>query len=167
VVVALVAVGCGGSSDSDSPATPAARSSYIDDLNDVCAAWAHEVTKTSQRFEAVQVQAPAARRLEVTAERYDQLADGLDRLVARARALTPPEADADTIAGWLTATEARADGERDLARALRAEPADPAAVTAAQDRLGTASADANSAIAAYGADDCAPRSELVQTADGG
>jgi hypothetical protein len=167
VLLALLVVGCGGSSDDESPAGLAARSAYIDDLNKVCAAWAHDVTKTSQHFEAVQVQAPAAQRLNVTAERYDELADGLDRLVARAKALAPSEADADTIDAWLASTGERAAAERDLATALRARPADPVAVAAAQDRLRAASADANAAISAYGAHDCAPRTELDPDAAGG
>ena len=62
------------------------------------------MTKTSQHFEAVQVQASAAQRLEVTAQRYDELADGLDRLAQRAQELTPPDADADTIDAWLAST---------------------------------------------------------------
>ncbi len=41
---------------------------------------------------------------------------------------------------------------------------DPAAVTAAQESLRTATDDANSAIAAYGAHECAPRTELDPTA---
>jgi hypothetical protein len=158
--LALAVAGCGGSSDTDSPGDAAARSAYLADLNKVCAEWAHDVTKTSQHFEAVQVQAPAAQRLEVTAERYDQLADGLDRLAQRAQVLTAPDADADSIDSWLASTQERAEAERDLAAALRADPADPAAVTAAQDRLSTATNDANKAIAAYGAHDCAPRTEL-------
>lgn len=164
VALGLLAGGCGGSPDRESSADSAARAGYIDELNKVCAEWAHEVAKTSQHFEAVEVQAPAARRLEVTAERYDQLADGLDRLVVRATALAPPEADADTIDAWLASTDERAGAERDLATALRAEPPDPAALAAAQDRLRTASADANSAISAYGANECAPRNELDPSA---
>jgi hypothetical protein len=167
VVLALVAAGCGSSSDDDSPADSATRAAHIDDLNKVCAAWAHDVTKTSQHFEAVQVQASANQRFEVTAERYDELAGGLDRLVARAKALASPDADADTIDAWLASTGDRAAAERDLATALRARPADPAAVGAAQDRLRAASADANAAISAYGAHDCAPRTELDPDAAGG
>jgi hypothetical protein len=163
VALALVLAGCGDSPETDSPAATAARSAFVSDLNKVCAEWAHEVTKTSQHFEAVQVQASAARRLEVTAQRYDQLADGLDRLAQRAQSLTPPGADADTIDAWVASTHDRADAERDLAAALRAYPADSAAVTAAQDSLRTDSTDANSAIGAYGAHECAPRTELDPT----
>lgn len=140
---------------------------YIVDLNKVCAEWAHDVTKTSQRYEAVLVQAPAAQRVEVTARRYDELADGLDRLVVRTKALAPPDADADTIDAWLATTGERAAAERALATALRAQPADPEAVTAAQDKLRAASNEANAAIAAYGAHDCAPRTELDPDAPAG
>ena len=164
VALVLVLAGCGGSSDPDSPADTAARSAFVSDLNKACAEWAHEVTKTSQHFEAIQVQASAAQRLEVTAQRYDQLAAGLDRLAERAQGLTPPDADADTIDAWVASTQDRAAAERDLAAALRAHPADPAAVTAAQESLRTATDDANSAIAAYGAHECAPRTELDPTA---
>ena len=105
VALVLVLAGCGGSSETDSPAETAARSAFVADLNKACAEWAHEVTKTSQHFEAVQVQASAAQRLDVTAQRYDQLADGLDRLAERAQGLTPPDADADTIDAWVASTQ--------------------------------------------------------------
>ena len=107
MALALVVAGCGGSPDTDSPAETAARSAFVSDLNKVCAEWAHEVTKTSQHSEAVQVQASAAQRLEVTAERYDQLAGGLDRLAERAQGFTPPDADADTIDAWVASTRPR------------------------------------------------------------
>ncbi len=167
VALALLVAGCGGSSDSESPADLATRSAYLDDLNRICAEWAHDVTKTSQHFEAVEVRAGGPRRLTITAERYEQLADGLDRLVARVRELTVPDLAADTIGGWLATTEARAKAERELAAALRARPTDSARLAAAQEQLRSETADGHAAIASYGAHECAPRTELIQAADGG
>ena len=167
LAIAVAFGGCGGSSDSESPADAKARAAYVADLNDLCAAWARGVTKTSQHFEAVEVQAPADERVRLTAARYDQLADGLERLVAQARRLAPPDAEADTVDSWLASTDDRIHAERSIAAALRAQPADPTAVTAAQDTLRAAGSDASSAIAELGAHECAPRAELVQVGDGG
>jgi ABC-type phosphate/phosphonate transport system substrate-binding protein len=167
LAIAIAVGGCGGSSGSESPVDAKARAAYVADLNEICAEWAHDVTKTSQHFEAVEVQAPASERPRVTAERYDQLADGLDRLVGQARRLVPLDADADTVESWLASTEDRADAEHNLAAALRARPADAAAVTAAQDSLRVSGSDASAAIATLGARECAPRTELVQSGGGG
>jgi hypothetical protein len=167
LAIALAFGGCGGSSDSESPAEAKARAAYVADLNELCAAWARGVTTTSQHFEAVEVQAPANERVRVTVARYDQLADGLQRLVVQARRLAPPDAEADTVDSWLASTEDRIHAERSIAAALRAQPADPGAVTAAQDTLRDAGSDSSAAIAVLGAHECAPRAELVQVGDGG
>lgn len=151
--------GCGGGS---SEPDPQARAAFIERLDRACGEWAQGVAKSSQHFEAIQVHARATdARLAAIADRYEQLAEGLDRLVADASALTPPEADSQTIDDWLAILRARADAERDIARALRSQPSDSNPLADAQTRLRADSARADSAIADYGAAQCAPRAELA------